>query len=52
MNIREDEVQTSITTTGIHIARRIGEAISKSYDCNFSFKYGDEEKSIRVNCSR
>ncbi len=52
MNIHEDEIQTSVTTTGIHIARRIGEAISKSYDCSFSFQYGNEEKSIRVLCSR
>ena len=52
MNINEERTQTSVTTTGIHIARRIGEAISKSYDCNFSFQYGDEEKSIRVQCSR
>lgn len=37
-----------VTTTGVHLARRIGEALSQSYQGDFSFQYGDGEKSIRV----
>jgi hypothetical protein len=40
--------RATLTTTGIHIARRIGEALSRSYQGNYSFQYGEGEKSIRV----
>lgn len=42
------ENKTVITTVGIHIARRIGEALSRSYQGNFIFQYADGEKSSRV----
>jgi len=48
ISITENKEKTVITTTGIHIARRIGEALSHSYQGNFNFKYADGEKSIRV----
>ena len=48
MDITEEDEQTLITTTGIHIARRIGEAISRAYQGELSFTYGDGEKTIRV----
>lgn len=48
MDITEEDEQTLITTTGIHIARRIGEAVSRAYKGDLSFTYGDGEKSIRV----
>ncbi|GAB4579023.1 MAG: BCAM0308 family protein [Anaerolineales bacterium] len=45
----EPNVQkTLITTTGIHIARRIGEAISRAYQGEYSIQYADGEKRIRV----
>ena len=37
-----------LTTTGIHIARRIGEALFRSYQGEFNFQYADGDKSIRV----
>ena len=46
------KTRTFLTTTGIHIARRIGEALSRSYQGNFSFQYGEGEKSIRVYWER
>ncbi|NWF89296.1 MAG: ATPase [Ignavibacteriaceae bacterium] len=46
--IQESKSKTVITTTGIHIARRIGEALSRSYQGTFDFQYADGEKSIRV----
>lgn len=43
---------TLIMTTGIHIARRIGNALSRSYKGDFSFHYPEGEKSIRVYWER
>ncbi|HLF53411.1 BCAM0308 family protein [Flavobacterium sp.] len=48
ISISESNDKTVITTTGIHIARRIGEALSRSYQGNYNFQYADGEKSIRV----
>jgi NMD protein affecting ribosome stability and mRNA decay len=52
MAIEEEGEGVLITTTGVHIARRIGEAVEKAYEGNFEFRYGDGEKSIRVFWSR
>jgi len=41
-----------VTTTGVHLARRIGEALSRSYKGEFSFQYGDGEKTLRVYWER
>ena len=41
-----------VTTTGIHLARRIGEALSRSYKGDFSFQYLDADKGIRVHWER
>lgn len=43
-----DQGMTVVTTTGIHLARRIGEALSRSYKGTYSFQYLDSEKGIRV----
>ena len=40
--------QIEVTTTGIHVARRIGDALSRAYDGDLSFRYADSERSIRV----
>jgi NMD protein affecting ribosome stability and mRNA decay len=52
MAIADESDHTMVTTTGIHIARRIGEALSRSYNGDFSFQYADGEKSIRVSWQR
>ncbi len=52
MAIADDGDQTIVTTTGIHVARRIGESLSHSYQGEFAFRYGDGEDSIRVSWSR
>jgi NMD protein affecting ribosome stability and mRNA decay len=41
-----------VTTTGIHIARRIGEALHRSYKGKFSYDYLDADKGIRVKWER
>ena len=48
MATTEEDDQTLITTTGIHIARRIGEAVSRAYQGDLDYTYGENEKSIRV----
>lgn len=48
ISITDGKDHSMITTTGIHIARRIGEALSRSYRGDFSFQYGEGEKSIRA----
>lgn len=52
MAIIDEEDYTMITTTGIHLARRIGEALANAYQGDFEFTYGDGEKSIRASWSR
>ena len=52
MDIEQTEDGSVITTTGIHIARRIGDAISKAYQGDLAFTYGDGEKTIQVTWSR
>jgi hypothetical protein len=41
-----------IRTTGIHVARRIGDALSRAYQGELTLDYLDGEKSIRVSWER
>ena len=52
MAIEDNGEKVLVTTTGIHVARRIGESLSHSYQGEFAFNYGDGEDSIRVSWSR
>ena len=52
MDIRDLDDGLSITTTGVHVARRIGDALSRSYHGSLDFTYGDAEKSIQVTWQR
>lgn len=44
--------KTLVTTTGIHVARRIGEAIARAYQGEYAIQYADGEKRIRVTWQR
>lgn len=48
ISIKEANDKTIITTTGIHVARRIGEALKRSYQGKYLIQYADGEKSIRI----
>jgi NMD protein affecting ribosome stability and mRNA decay len=48
MDITHQNDHTIETTTGIHIARRIGEAIARSYKGELTCQYNRSDKSIRV----
>lgn len=52
MAISPEKGHAMVTTTGIHLARRIGEALHHAYQGDLDFTYGDAEKSIRVSWSR
>ena len=47
-----EEGRTLITTTGVHIAHRLGKALHRAYQGELSFTYGEGEKSIRVSWTR
>jgi len=52
INARDTRDMTIVTTTGIHLARRIGEALSRSYKGEYCFQYLDADKGIRVSWKR
>ena len=41
-----------ISTTGIHLARRLGEALYHAYHGDLSVKYSSDEYRVRVTWSR
>ena len=46
--VKDHSDHTLVTTTGVHVARRIGEALARAYGGELSFQYADGERSIRV----
>lgn len=52
MAINEKKKPTLVTTTGVHLARRIGEALSRAYKGELSFQYLDGEQRIKVHWQR
>ncbi len=52
MGIRQDGDSIQVLVTGIHLAKRIGEAIRRSYQGEYSLEYGDGEKSVRIEWHR
>ncbi len=46
MTLTTAEDHILLTTTGIHLARRIGEALKHSYQGDLDLTYGDGEQSI------
>ncbi len=47
IDVKDAEGQTEVTTTGVHVARRILEALARSYEGKSSFQYGDGAKTLR-----
>jgi anti-sigma factor ChrR (cupin superfamily) len=52
MAMTEKEKPTLVTTTGVHLARRIGEALSRAYKGELTFQYLDGEQRIKVHWQR
>lgn len=52
MAITDEAGRTLVTTTGIHVARRIGESLSRSYQGEMECRYADGEDAVRVVWAR
>ena len=52
LSITDERDHVLITTTGTHVARRIGEALSRSYKGEFSCRYSEGEETIRISWKR
>jgi hypothetical protein len=52
MTIEKTKVSTLVTTTDIHLARGIGDALHHAYQGELEFHYNSGENLIRVNWSR
>jgi hypothetical protein len=52
MAIRNGGGAARIETTGVHIARGIGEALARAYKGKLSLRYPDEDSTIQVSWER
>ncbi|MFC1524610.1 BCAM0308 family protein [Thermodesulfobacteriota bacterium] len=52
ISIDKQDENLFITTTGVHLARRIGESLAHSFQGSLHFRYGVAENSIRVSWER
>jgi hypothetical protein len=52
MAISHGADRTTVTTTGIHLVRRLGEALAKAYKGTLSFHYTDGKDTLRVSWQR
>ena len=52
MDIAESDDEIIITTTDIHLPRRIGQALFNAFEGNFDFRYDKEGYFIRVHWTR
>lgn len=52
MDIEEEPGQIVVTTTDIHLPRRIGEALHKAFEGDLDFRYEEEAYFLRVNWTR
>ncbi|MDE3021468.1 MAG: ATPase [Pseudomonadota bacterium] len=52
MDVEENEGKSLITTTDIHLARGIGEALHHAYQGTLEFHYNPEQNLLRVNWAR
>jgi NMD protein affecting ribosome stability and mRNA decay len=52
MAVDKDEDGVTVTTTDVHLARDIGEAIRHAYQGKLTLHYGPDEKFVRVTWTR
>lgn len=52
MKVSDDSGGVLITTTGVHLARRIGDALEDAYKGTLEFHYNREQHLLRVAWSR
>lgn len=49
MNIEETDGAVLVTTTDIHLARRLGEALHHAYQGELEYHYNPDENLLRVH---
>lgn len=52
MKVADDAGGVLVTTTGVHLARRIGDALEDAYKGTLEFHYNKEQQLLRVAWSR
>jgi hypothetical protein len=52
IGISAEDSETVVTTTGVHIARRIGDALSRAYEGDLVIQYGDSDDTVIVEWER
>lgn len=52
MDVEDEDGGVLVTTTSIHLARRIAEAVADAYAGELEFHYNDEEKLLRAHWRR
>ena len=52
MHVVEARDRTVVTTSDVHCARRIGEALKRAYDGQLDMSFGHDEYSVRVSWRR
>ncbi len=52
MAIADEEGTTVVSTTGVHIAQRIGKALARAYEGDLTISYGDAEQSVHIRWDR
>lgn len=52
MRVEDTDEGVLVTTTGIHVARRIGESLHHAYHGELEFHYNADEMMLRVHWSR
>jgi NMD protein affecting ribosome stability and mRNA decay len=52
VSVTDEKNHVLIITTGTHVARRIGEALCRSYKGEFSCKYSEGEDVVRLSWQR
>ncbi len=50
--ISDEEGKLVVTTTGVHIARRMGEALFRAYKGDYELQYAEDDTSVKVYWSR
>lgn len=52
MALKETRQHVLVTTTGVHLARRIGDALHDAYKGRLNYRYNKADKLLRVDWSR
>ncbi len=52
IKIIDENGGTTVSTTGIHLARRLGEAIHRAYQGSYDLQYLEDEKFARISWER